>query len=516
VIHQIKALHNKGKGLSERKIAKQLGISRNTVSKYLNQSEPDIAADLSDTDRTKKLDAYRDYIVQLLQTYPGLSAVKVLRKLKAKVETLSVSDRSVRRYIQALKQEISFKQTRYYEPVLDMVPGEQCQIDGGELRGVMIGGVETTVYLMVFVLSYSRLMHVSLSDKPINTEMLIKQHDAAFRYFGGMPEECVYDQTKLVVISETFRELDLNQRFHQYATAAGFRIHACEGYDPESKGKVEAGVKYAKHNGLYGENFAHWNALEDYFSDWLDNTANQRVHGSTGKKPRPYYEQAEQAHMLPYLTPSCVEAKPLNTDVTRKADKTGLIAWQSNKYSVPMIHQNARVGVVSREGQLLINDLATGEVIAEHLICLEKGQVIKNTDHYRDKTQRVESLEADIQHLLADAESSQALCQLLKTTSPKIYKDQLAGAKQVLTAYCNQYGAIEQTLLAQLIDTSRLTATGLRERLTAYQQHPERNTTDVSSMPPVQDSATSAKDSLARYGALNGQSSGQGESHVIH
>ncbi len=75
-----------------------------------------------------------------------LSGVKVLRKLKAKVETLNVSDRSVRRYIQTLKQQISFKQTRYYEPVLDMVPGEQCQVDGGELRGVMINGAETTVY----------------------------------------------------------------------------------------------------------------------------------------------------------------------------------------------------------------------------------------------------------------------------------------------------------------------------------------------------------------------------------
>ena len=128
-----------------------------------------------------------------------------------------------------------------------MIPGEQCQVDGGELRGVMIGGVETTVYFMVFVLSYSRLMHVSVSARPIDTDTLIRQHDAAFRYFGGMPQECVYDQTKLVVISETFRELKLNQRFHQYATAAGFHIRACEGYDPESKGKVEAGVKYVKH-----------------------------------------------------------------------------------------------------------------------------------------------------------------------------------------------------------------------------------------------------------------------------
>jgi len=515
MIHQIKALHNKGDGLSERKIAKQLKISRNTVSKYLNMPEEQITEGLSDTDRTKKLDEYRDYIIQLLQTYPELSAVKVLRKLKSKVETLSVSDRSVRRYIQALKQEISFKQTRYYEPVIDMVPGEQCQVDGGELRGVMINGVETTVYLMVFVLSYSRLMHVSLSDKPINTEMLIKQHDAAFRYFGGMPEECVYDQTKLVVISETFRELNLNQRFHQYATTAGFRIHACEGYDPESKGKVEAGVKYAKNNGLYGESFASWNDLEQYFSDWLDNTANQRVHGSTGKKPREHYDQSEYSHMLPYLTPSCIKSPTTDAVITRKADKTGLIAWQSNKYSVPMIYQSARVGVKTELNQLIVSDLETGDKIAQHLISIEKGQVIKNTDHYRDKAQRIKDLETDILQLLGGSEQSQALCALLKTTSPKIYKDQLLGAKQILSEYCKHNGTIEAEHLSRLINTPRLTATGLRERLLAFQQNPEENS-DSQTRQRSNDQVKQGNNSLAHYAALNGQPSGQGESHVIH
>ena len=38
-------------------------------------------------------------------------------------------------------------------------------------------------------------------------------HDAAFRYFSGCPEECVYDQTKLVVLHEQYRELQLNQGF---------------------------------------------------------------------------------------------------------------------------------------------------------------------------------------------------------------------------------------------------------------------------------------------------------------
>jgi transposase len=203
VIHKIKSLYDNGNGLTERKIAEELGLSRNTVSKYLHMPEGEIASRLEELTRTKKLDEYRVYIIQLLQTYPGLSAVKVLRKLKDKVDRLTVSDRSVRRYIQALKDEISFKQVRYYEPVVDMVPGVQCQVDGGEMRGILVGGQETTVYFMVFVLSYSRLIpylrwaqvHVSVSSRPIDTQTLIQQHDAAFRYFGGMPQECVYTHT---------------------------------------------------------------------------------------------------------------------------------------------------------------------------------------------------------------------------------------------------------------------------------------------------------------------------------
>ncbi len=124
MIHQIKALYNEGNGLSMRKIARQPGISRHTVSKYLKLTEAEITALQATTERGKKLDDYREFIIHLLQTWPGLSAVKALRKLKAKEEMLAVSDRSVRRYIQALKQEISVKQQRYYEPVLDMVPGE--------------------------------------------------------------------------------------------------------------------------------------------------------------------------------------------------------------------------------------------------------------------------------------------------------------------------------------------------------------------------------------------------------
>jgi len=237
MIHKIKALYDEGNGSSIRAISEQLKLSRNTVRKYLRMDEEEIAIQQDQCERYKELDKYRDYIVHLLQTYPRLSAIKVKRKLREKMGKIKVSNRSMRSYVQQLKETITSRQQRYYEPILNHVPGVQCQVDPGELRGVMIGGVETTVHFVVFVLSYSRLMYVGLSRNAIDTECFIKMHDAAFRYFGGRPEECVYDQTKLVVISEIFRELTLNHRFHQYATGAGFHIRACEGYDPESKEK---------------------------------------------------------------------------------------------------------------------------------------------------------------------------------------------------------------------------------------------------------------------------------------
>ncbi len=72
---------------------------------------------------------------------------------------------------------------RYYEPILDDVPGVQCQVDPGELRGVLIGGEERTLHFVVFVLSYSRLMYVGMSFRPLDAQCFIQLHDEALLRF---------------------------------------------------------------------------------------------------------------------------------------------------------------------------------------------------------------------------------------------------------------------------------------------------------------------------------------------
>lgn len=470
MIHKIKTLYDNGNGSSMRAISAKLGISRNTVRKYLRTDEVTIAAQQDNPERLKRLDECRVFIIHLLQTYPMLSAVKVLRKLRQQYPTLNASDRTVRRYLQELKQTVTLKQQRYYEPVLDMVPGVQCQVDPGELRNVLINGVAATLHFVVFVLSFSRLMYVALSREAINTQRFIQMHDEAFRYFGGCPQECVYDQTKLVVLHEQYRELDINPQFLQYASTAGFKIKACEGYDPESKGKVEAGVKYVKGNCLYGDTFENQQSVEHHVLGWLNTVANDRIHATTGKRPQVLYDDQEREVMQGYLTPAFVHPSG-QQQLTRKADKTGLISWQANKYSVPMAYQRIQVGVRAEVGELLIFDVMTGDEIARHLLSTGKGKIIKNSNHYRDLSQTIANHESDICSQLGD-DLGQRLCRCLQRAYPDHYKDQLVGLKAIL----RQHQPVNLDLLEVLSQRSSVSASQIKAFLEAYEAHPERLT----------------------------------------
>ena len=461
VIHKIKSLYDEGKGYSVRQIAKELSISRNTATKYLKMNEEDADNYMKNSQRHKELDEYIDYIKSLLQRYPKLTAVKIKKKLHAKGKGKKISARTFRRYIKQLKSRIPVMQVRYYEPVIDTVPGVQCQVDIGQIRNVLIGGGPTTIHFCVFVLSYSRIIYACVSDKPIDTKTFIKMHDETFSYLDGVPEECVYDQTKLVAIKEEFREVWFNEEFYRYATFARFDLRVCEGYDPESKGKVEAGVKYVKNNFFYGEEFISLADMKQRLKHWIEE-ANLRIHGTTKKRPKEEYEQKEHNMMRPYLRPSIIDQA--DPGQTRRVDKTSLISYKSNKYSVPMKYQSCTVRIKQEGTALVISDIETLTVIATHNICERKGEIIKNNNHYRDYAKLISDKEKEIGHIIG-SDNAEKICKIIKRTSPKIYKDQLAGLIKILKDH-DEDNLTEA--ISALLEKPRLKVTFVRDFLDAF------------------------------------------------
>lgn len=485
MIHQIKSLYNEGKGASVRQIARQLAISRNSVRKYLHLSVEQIGQ-VQTRRKTHKLDPWRPLLRHYLVQYEKLSAVKLRQLIEEKGGQLPVANRALRTYVHDLKVELNQSRPRSYQPVIDLLPGVQCQVDLGEMNNVLIASQPSTVYFIVFVLSCSRLMYVTATDRPINTQTFIRMHDEAFRYFGGVVEECVYDQTKLVVLQEQFRELWLNQEFYQFATAANFQVRVCEGYDPESKGKVEAGVKYVKQNALYGSEFSAWSHLNNYLQTWLETVANPRLHGTTQRVPREHFEESERAALRPYLTPAYLSLSTSH-GLPRKVDKTGLISFKGNLYSVPATFQRQQVNVLLQEDQVMIFDPQSQQQVAVHPFCRDKGKISKDPTHYADP-QVIIAQREELIYALAGPDLGAPICTALQLSSPHIYTHQLKGLLQVLTRFAKHHDL--RPALARLATYPRLSTSFIRDFLEASSGSTTPHSSVSSTAPSLQTQLT--------------------------
>ena len=125
-----------------------------------------------------------------------------------------------------------------------------------------------------------------------------------------------------------------------------------------------------------------------------------------------------------------------------------------------MLWQRQTVWVREVDGQLIVLDVDRQE-IARHDIHSGKGATLSNRHHYRDLATTVRQLEEEIGTMLRPLDAT-ALISLIRRTSPTIYKDQLAGIRQILR---NHNQRIDPEVLNWICDRPQLTATRLRELL---------------------------------------------------
>jgi transposase len=236
-------------GHSIRSIARVTGLSRNTIRRVL-RGEHDLKRKSSS--RASKLDPYHEYLRKRRAECP-LSAVRLMAEIRPMGYEGSIG--TLRRYLATLDDDA--RRERKLTVRFETPPGHQAQVDWG-YAGTMLDahGRSRPVYVFIFVLSYSRVLHIRFTTS-MNLETLIDCHRRAFAHLGGWPKQILYDNMKQVRIGPG----TWNAAFLDFSNHHGFTPKTHRPYRPRTKGKVERAVEYVKDSFILGRQFVDLNEL---------------------------------------------------------------------------------------------------------------------------------------------------------------------------------------------------------------------------------------------------------------
>ena len=352
-------------GVPKKEIARRLELDVKTVRRALERSTPPVRASAP---RRCSLDPWRTEIEQWLRQDRKLTAKRVRRLLMPLAG--AVSARTVRRYVRTLKRSIVSREAFVHRSVL---PGTTMEVDFGETR-VEMGGVPCKVKYLVATLPYSNA-YFAKAYPVERLESLLDGIESAFRYFGGVVERVVLDNTSLAV-KEVLAGRDRveTEAFEGFRGAYPFRAEFCAPAKGWEKGSVEAGVKYVRNLVfrplLAVESWAELNAL--LLSELEADLAARRL--DDGRLVQDALT-LERAH-LRALPAHCPESCRI---VARVADKFGHVRVDHVTYSVPIRYAYRPVWVKLYHDRVAV--AVDSMVVAEHRRAFARGSKVLDAFH---------------------------------------------------------------------------------------------------------------------------------------
>jgi transposase len=332
MIDLILSLHRQG--LSQRRIASELGINRETVARYLSRSrdaaKPAIAPSGSidaeaeskpanapsgsaapergtNTDlppsplvpervgrrrgRRSDCELWREVIQAKCDL--GLSAQRIYQDLVTE-HSFTGTYFSVRRFVRRLTpaSQLPFRR-------LECGPGDEAQVDFGTgARIVGPDGKRRKTHLFRIVLSHSRKAYSEVVYRQTTDEFL-RCLENALRQFGGAPRRLVIDNLRAAVKKADWFDPELNPKVRSFAEHYGFVFLPTRPYIPRHKGKVENGVGYAQDNALKGRVFSSLEEQNSFLREWELTVADTRIHGTTRLQVGKHFADAERGVLLP-------------------------------------------------------------------------------------------------------------------------------------------------------------------------------------------------------------------------
>ena len=359
-------------GRSQRAVALEFGVSRDSVRKMLRYSVPP--------------GYQRQQPVKRPTLGPWLGVIDAI--LEDDRQRPAKQRHTAKRILDRLREEHGFKGG--YTIVKDYVrtatlrgremfiplthaPGE-AQVDFGEAV-VVIAGVERRAHYLVMDLPHSDDCFVAAFPAE-TTEAFLEGHVRAFAYFGGVPTRILYDNTKIAVAkilggTERQRTRAFSELQSHYLFADKFGRPA-KGND---KGKVEGLVGYARRNFMVPiPRFASWEAFNEHLEQQCRKRQARRLRGHTETIGERF--ERDRAALLPLpIGPYDACEK-----VAARVNSLALVRYRGNDYSVPTRHGHLQVLVRGYVHEVTI--ACASEVIARHPRSYEREAVIFDPLHY--------------------------------------------------------------------------------------------------------------------------------------
>ena len=335
----ILALHRRG--WSFRRIAKELGVHRETVAGYVRESEDNskpakVTAGSPACDNSKPAkvtagilgsrshcEAFREVITEKIEI--GLSAQRIYQDLVAEHGFIA-SYESVKRYVSHLVRAGNPPFRR-----IESEPGSEAQVDFG--KGAPVVDSESRrqrTHVLRTTLSCSRKGYSEAVFRQ-TTEDFIRCLENAFWDWGGVPATLVIDNLRAAVSKPDWFDPELNPKVESFCRHYGTVILPTKPYTPRHKGKIERGIGYVQDNALKGRVFRSLAEQNNFLLHWETNVADLRIHGTTKKQVRKVFEDVERAALLP-LPP---DRFPCFKESQRSVHRDGHVEVDKAYYSVP-------------------------------------------------------------------------------------------------------------------------------------------------------------------------------------
>ncbi|MEU7076150.1 IS21 family transposase [Streptomyces narbonensis] len=376
--------------MSLSEIAKETGLNRRTVRKYLTAQAPISPPRRSSSGhaRGRMVDEFAPLIDAMLRSEILIKGAVVHERLVAEYGFTGNYQR-VKLYMQEARPRIAEElgispgELAGLHRRFEVVPGAQAQVDWGDEGRILAHVGIPKVYSFHMTLSYSRDPFCCFTTSQ-DLATFFDCHRQAFAHFGGVPMSIVYDRTKTVVRRHVApgEAVPLHPEAVGFAGHYDFDIDVLAAYRPTGKGRVERQVLIVRDHVLAGRAFSSIEELDSAFNAWVP-LRRAKSHGTHGEV---IGHRAIRDHValrpLPQ-TPYVVTQRHL-----RYVGKDCLVAFDANLYSVPArkVRPRQLVEVRATKSQIILHATvpnANGEtLLATHQRAVGRGACVVDEKHW--------------------------------------------------------------------------------------------------------------------------------------